>query len=78
MKLCRTDVGKQSKAKGTLNPSPKKRFNPIEKSSYSLSPAEIVHAVSAVCKEADCIIYTDFPKPAIIAPLQEEMLIKTR
>ena len=36
MKLCRSDLGARSKTKVALNPSPKKRFIPIEKSSYSL------------------------------------------
>ena len=70
MKLCRNDFGARGKTKVALNPSPKKEFIPIEKSSYSLSLEEIAHTVSSVCKESECI-FSALPKPIAVAELQE-------
>ena len=71
MKLCRNDFGARGKTKGALHSSPKKDFIPIEKSSYSLSREEIAHAVSSVCKESECIIFSALPEHIAIAELQE-------
>ena len=77
MELCRNDFGKRGKTKCTLNPSPKKKFNPIEKSNRALSLEETAHAVSTVCKESDCIIFSALPKPAMVAPSKEKISVKT-
>ena len=77
MELCRNDFGKRGKTKCTLNPSPKKKFNPTEQSSYALSLEEIAHTVNFICKESDYIIFSALPKSPMIAPLQEETFVKT-
>ena len=61
--LNRDGFGKRGMTvKTKLNSSPKKKFDPISESDYSLSLDETANALRNVCKESDSIIFCAMPK----------------
>ena len=75
MKLSRNDFGKRGKGTGNLNPSPKKRYNPLSESGFKLCLDDIAAALRPICDETDCILFSAFEKSAcpVVTSIQDSV-----
>ena len=53
-----------------MNPSPKKRYDPLNESNYKLNLDNIV-----ICNSSECILFSAFPKPT--CPSRQPVYIKS-
>ena len=75
MKLSRNDFGKRGKAKRDVNPSPKKRYDPLNESNYKRNLDDIATALRPICSSSECILFSAFPKP--VCPSRQPVYIKS-
>ena len=77
MKLSRNDFGKRGKAKRDLNPSPKKKYDPLSECNFKLCLDDIATAIRPICDETDCILFSAFPKFACPTVASKQNIVKS-